>query len=480
MRPFQPNSISSLVLYGYLIALLPLAAALVMAVMHMERLAKESKATMKQAVEATQDGRLLISQIVAMERSARQYLVLRSEELLEVYQKTHGDFRENLSRLNALNLDMTQRHILDQLDEVEQELFQVFRFLREKPTPAEVKVTNFAQALELGKDFLTQSSEWVDREVEHLQGLAEDATLRLSWLSVAAVPAVLVLVGIFTALIVKPLTLMARAIYRLGKEDFSRQIAIKGPKDLENLGTQLDWLRQRLKELNEQKSRFLSHMSHEFKTPLTAIREGTEILHDQVVGPLNAEQREVIAILRNNSLQLQQLIDDLLNFNQALSRNLELRVEQLRLDQMIKHVVEVQRLTWKTRKLRITKKLIPVYLTGDREKLETLVDNLLSNAIKFSPPGSTIHIDLKMINGMAQLEVRDSGPGFHPSDKERIFEAFYQGRTVASGHIKGSGLGLAIAREYATIHRGQLEIVQGARPGGCIRLSLPLQEQEAY
>ncbi len=451
-----------------------------MAVMHMERLAEESKATMKQAVEATQDGRLLISQIVAMERSARQYLVLRSEELLDVYRKTHDDFRENLSRLSALNLDMTQRHTLDQVGEVEQELFQVLGFLREQPIPAEVKVTNFSQALELGKDFLTQSSEWVDREVEHLQSLAEDATLRLSWLSVAAVPAVLILVGIFTALIVKPLRRMALAIYRLGKEDFTRHIAIKGPKDLEKLGAQLDWLRQRLKELNEQKTRFLSHMSHEFKTPLTAIREGAEILNDQVVGPLNAEQKEVVAILRNNSLRLQQLIDGLLNFNQALSRNLELRIEQLRLDQMIKHVVEAQRLTWKARNLRIVKKLIPVHLTGDREKLETLVDNLLSNAVKFSPPGSMIRIDLKMTDGMAQLEVRDSGPGFHTSDRERIFEAFYQGRTVANGHVKGSGLGLAIAREYATIHRGQLEIVQGIGPGGCIRLSLPLQEQEAY
>jgi two-component system sensor histidine kinase GlrK len=114
---------------------------------------------------------------------------------------------------------------------------------------------------------------------------------------------------------------------------------------------------------------------------------------------------------------------------------------------------------------------------ADREKLTTIADNLLSNAIKFSPPGGEVHLTLKTRNGMAQLEVRDSGPGFHPDDKAQIFKAFYQGRTVAEGHVKGSGLGLAIAREYAAIHGGTLEIIEEDTPGGGIRLNLPIERE---
>ncbi|MDQ2693841.1 MAG: ATP-binding protein [Pseudomonadota bacterium] len=218
-------------------------------------------------------------------------------------------------------------------------------------------------------------------------------------------------------------------------------------------------------------------MSHELKTPLTDLREGAELLTDEVVGPLTAEQREVVAILRENSLRLQQLIEGLLDFNQALMRNLTLHKAPVQLADLVNEVIEAQKLAWRARSLRVEARLEPLELTGDRDKLATVVDNLLSNAIKFSPPGRTVWIELKAVDGIAQLEVRDAGAGFHPDDQGRVFEAFYQGRTVADGHVKGSGLGLAIALEYAKAHDGALRI--GPGPGGRVRLQLPMQPRES-
>lgn len=479
MRLVRPDSILGLILTGYMLALLPLVLALGLAVIQVKRLAEQSQITVFQVVEAAQGGRLLSSQLTAMERSARQYLVLRDEELLDVYREAHRAFSRTLERLNALTLDKKRRQILNRLGTLERELFQIFAFPREKPVVIEVRVADFGQMLELVQKFLTQSADWVDREVRDLQRLAEAATLRLSWLIFAVIPAVIVLTGIFTVLIVRPLQHMVRAIHRLGREDFTRPIVVRGPRDLEAVGKRLDWLRSRLAELNEQKIRFLRHVSHELKTPLTALREGAELLSDQVIGPLNREQQEVAAILRGNSLQLQRLIEDLLNFNQALSRNVKLHLETIRLDQVVKEIIGTQRLAWKARKLCVIPNLAALCLPGDREKLATIVDNLLSNAIKFSPPGGTIEVELKALDSMAQLEVRDAGPGFDPRDQVRVFEAFYQGHTVADGHVKGSGLGLAIAKEYALAHQGRLEIVKLDRGGGCVRLSLPLQQESS-
>src|SRR5207249_4113913 len=114
-----------------------------------------------------------------------------------------------------------------------------------------------------------------------------------------------------TRYISRPIAEIDAAIRQLGGADFSRPIAVRGPEDLRYLGRRLDWLRRRLDEFETQKNRFLRHVSHELKTPLTALREGAELLHDQVAGPLAPPQRQVVAIMRDNSVKLQGLIEEL-------------------------------------------------------------------------------------------------------------------------------------------------------------------------
>jgi two-component system sensor histidine kinase GlrK len=115
-------------------------------------------------------------------------------------------------------------------------------------------------------------------------------------------------------------------------------------------------------------------------------------------------------------------------------------------------------------------------VTGDAERLRTIVDNLLSNPIKYSPRSGTISATVRARDGVAVLEIADQGPGVPAADRERVFDSFFQGTPPAEGRVKGSGLGLAIAREYALAHGGRIEVVDrpdGAR-GACFRLVLPL------
>lgn len=474
---FRPRSVLSLILIGFILVLIPLGIAFVVMTFYMNKLAEQSEIIVSQATSAAQGGRTLFNELENMHVSALRYMVLQEGEFLESYRIAHGKFQESINALFPLDLASDQRVTLIKVGRKEHELFEEFGSPFAKPASGEKPIAWFEQAKALAQEFIHKSDEWVDREVSRLQGLADNASRMLTWMMVAIVPVIFILAGIFTAFIVRPLRAISNAIRRLGEEDYTTPVVINGPHDVEMLGERLDWLRLQLTELEEQKVRFLRHMSHELKTPLTGLREGAELLADEVVGPLNEDQRQVVSIMRENSKMFQSLIENLVNFNHAVSRDLELHFESVFLEDVIRQVVESQKLAWRAKELSINMDLIPLCPMVDRPKIMTVIDNLFSNAVKYSPPGSEIFIGLMLVDGMAQVEVRDSGPGFRPEDQQHVFEAFYQGHIAPpDSHVKGSGLGLAIAHQYTEAHSGTIEIVTDCS-GGCIRVRLPMDQE---
>ena len=261
----------------------------------------------------------------------------------------------------------------------------------------------------------------------------------------------------------------------MGSADFTHAIEVNGPQDMRYLGQRLEWLRSRLHELEEQQNRFLRHVSHELKTPLTAVREGAELLRDRVGGELSPEQREIVRIVRENTLSLQKLIEDLLNYHQT--RSIEPQtLGPVALADVVRRVMREHKLAAFARLITVEAKLVPSIIVGDGEKIRAIVDNLLSNAIKYSPRSGTIAIGLASGRRPGGARRHRWGPGHQRADRPHIFESFYQGKTAPEGRIKGSGLGLAIAREYTLAHGGRIELIDRAdgRRGAHFRLYLPL------
>jgi two-component system sensor histidine kinase GlrK len=126
--------------------------------------------------------------------------------------------------------------------------------------------------------------------------------------------------------------------------------------------------------------------------------------------------------------------------------------------------------------ITLASKCEDVTLVADEEKLRIIIDNLLSNAVKFTPESGTIRLTLEEADGSAVLDVADSGPGIAPQERQRIFDAFYQGGAVPSGQVRGSGLGLSIVKELVTVHHGSVEVIEGALPGASFRVTLPLAQ----
>jgi len=461
-----------------MLVVVPLLAALIHATYEVDRLVAQGQRALFATVRATQSSQLLLEAITDMERNARQYKVLGDPALLQVYEENHQKFVDTARRLSALNLPDLQRERLDLMTKVEAEVSEtVTRFAHDAPETA-VAVEGFTSLARDARKMLVDNRKLVEGEVATLESNGADVQRGLVVQAMALAPGALVLAGIFTVLITRPIRQMDKAIRRLGDGDFSAPAQIQGPRDLEQLGERLDWMRTRLLEVEADKNRFLRHISHELKTPLTAIREGAELLNEGVVGHLNSQQAEITAILRDNTLQLQRLIEDLLDFNIATSRSSKLRCERVALRGLIYNVLTDHKVAVLARQLVLDISLAPVELDGDRAKLQTLVDNLVSNAIKFSPEKGRLHVHLRAREGQAVIEVADSGPGIPEAERRRVFDAFFQGSNVPNGHVRGTGLGLSIAREYAQAHGGYIEVIDGEESGACLRVILPLQQTE--
>jgi two-component system sensor histidine kinase GlrK len=350
----------------------------------------------------------------------------------------------------------------------------LYAALERRPEQADERrqlVEGYVDLSALAKGVLSESGLLIDREIERMREAAALAQRSLLVQMLAALPLGLAIAAVFAFLIARPIRQLDRAIRRLGAADFTAGVRVQGPTDLEFLGERLDWLRRRLAALEEQKTRFLRHVSHELKTPLTALREGSELLADGAAGPVTPEQREIVAILQSNSAQLQRLIEDLLNYQRAVAGAGQGAPGPVDVADVARAVIESHKLEASGRSVSIALHALPAPALVEEEKIRVVIDNLVSNAIKFSPEGGTVRVVVSPGESDVAIEVADQGPGVAPEDRDKIFDWFFQGVRPSSGRVKGSGFGLAIAQELVAAHGGTIEVGEG--PGGRFRVVVP-------
>jgi two-component system sensor histidine kinase GlrK len=119
--------------------------------------------------------------------------------------------------------------------------------------------------------------------------------------------------------------------------------------------------------------------------------------------------------------------------------------------------------------------LAKLSVSGDENKLMIIIDNLMSNAIKFSPYGGVIKIILKQYGSEVVFDVVDSGPGIDSTDRNKVFDPFYQGRILPEGYVKGTGIGLSVVAEYVKLHDGKIEIIDSESEGAHFRVTFPIR-----
>jgi two-component system sensor histidine kinase GlrK len=467
-----PRSFLGLLLAGFTLVALPLIAALAYSAWHTERLAEQSRNAVYSASQAARASRSLVNRIGSIERLAQQMAVAGDPDLAADYARVHRSFQQVSGELLLLPLDENQRLALEKTVAQEKGLYELLTEEPRRKFDARRIARLTGELAENAYEVLAISYLIADREVVRLRANAETVQRRLILLVIFATAIVLTLALALTRYISRPIHELDASIRQLGSADFSRTITVRGPEDLQSLGERLDWLRRRLAELEAEKNRFLRHLSHELKTPLTALREGAELLNDQIGGPLAPPQRQVVSIMRDNSVKLQRLIEDLLDYQRALHAAASLMPRTVALDALIAEVARSHELAMQARGQRLSLELEKMSLEADPEKLRSIVDNLLGNAVKFTPAGGSITVTARAGGADAVIDVIDTGPGVPAEEREAIFDSFFRGRAKAGGRIEGTGLGLAIAREFAEAHGGRIGVVTGAS-GGHFRVTVP-------
>jgi two-component system sensor histidine kinase GlrK len=473
MRFYYPRSFFKLLFVGFALIALPLMFALINNAISIDRLGNLSQKAVYQAVQATQSSRKLAELIPAMERTAHQMLILGDHSLIDTYIVHRKQLFATAADFNRLPFDSEQRSALNEIVSREVVIYELLSNPAARAEDLQKAVQSFVGLAQRAHEIDRRSNELIDREVQNMRDTARQAQRITLWQLLALFPVVIFLVIGFTILIARPIRQIDEAIRRLGQADFSAPVIVGGPEDLQHLGERLDWMRQRLADLEQQKNRFLRHMSHELKTPLTALREGAELLSDEVVGKLSPEQREVAEILRHNSIELQKLIEDLLSYGASQSHKSALDVARVELRRVIKRVVDDQKLALRSKGLKLNVDVQDLTLTADFEKVRVMLDNLVSNAIKFSPTRGTIAVFARQAGKDVYIDVVDQGPGIGAEERKLVFEPFYRGRHAADTLVKGTGIGLSVVREYAQMHGGNAEIANGG-PGARIRIRMPL------
>jgi two-component system, NtrC family, sensor histidine kinase GlrK len=467
-----PRSFLGLLLGGFTLVALPLVGALAYSAWNTERLAEQSRNAVYSASQAARASRSLVNRIGSIERLAQQMAVVDDPRLAADYARVHRSFRQVAEELMLLPLDQQQLVALKKTVEQEQGLYDVLTAKPRRKLDARRVARLTGELAENAQEVLAISYLIADREVLRLSDNAETVQRQLILLVIFSTAVVLTMALALTRYISRPIAELDASIRQLGGADFSRAITVRGPEDLQSLGERLDWLRRRLAELDAEKNRFLRHLSHELKTPLTALREGAELLNDQVGGPLAPPQRQVVSIMRDNSVKLQRLIEDLLDYQRALHAAASLAPKSVTLDGLIREAVQPHELVMQSKGQSLSLELDKLNVEADAEKLRSIVDNLVGNAVKFTPLGGSITVSAHANGPDAVIDVIDSGPGIPPEEREAIFDSFFRGRAKPSGRIEGTGLGLAIAREFAEAHGGRISVVTGPS-GGHFRVTLP-------
>lgn len=462
-------SFRTTLLAAVLLIALTLAAAAASGWMMLQDFAAASRQSGATAISLSAAMLQIDERSADMERATRQFAVLQAPPLRERFDEAYGLAQAALGDIEAV---LPPTPVVALWRERAARMRSALALQPDVPPTADV-VQDVADSLSNVNDQLaSRVREHIDSRSVAVLDTLDRSRDRLARQVLAAVVLAMVLALAIGWWILRPLKQVQKAITRLGEGSFSAPVVVGGPADLRQLGDRLEWLRQRMADLEAHRNRVLRHVSHELKTPLASLREGIALMEDGVLGRLNAEQLEVSQILDTNARALQERIEQLIGYNatQFDAQHLDLRPTALRA--LVRDVTADLKLQAQVKDVQITVSGYAPPVRGDAAKLRIALSNLVSNGIAFSPHGGTVRLQLSAEGRNARIDCIDEGPGVAPEEVERIFEPFFRGSRRAPRPDKGNGLGLAIVREFIAAHGGSAVVVPAER-GAHFRIELP-------
>jgi signal transduction histidine kinase len=282
-----------------------------------------------------------------------------------------------------------------------------------------------------------------------------------------------------------PVRQAAEAAEHIAGGDFSERLRTDGPGEvgqlerafnsmaasLESTLADLEERNQTLVESEQTKSELVSNVSHELRTPLASVLGFSSLMLDRELPP--DEMRRYLEVIRTEARRLAELLNDLLDIQRIEQGTIELRIDEVDLNDLLAAQVTLYSAQSADHELRLDASDDELVVYGDRDRLAQVIGNLLSNAIKYSPEGGVVEVSASLVGEDAWIWVRDEGLGIPADNQQRIFTKFFRGDVGRERGISGTGLGLVLARQIVEAHGGEIGFESKAGSGSTFWLQVP-------
>jgi two-component system sensor histidine kinase GlrK len=486
VRGLHPSVFWRLVL-GFSAIIAVLAGVNLYVLVELRQFTRLNTELVSQHYPSIETARWLVGSLYQQLKNEKQYTAVRDLDFLKSFKAEAAEFERALGDLLIQDLSPEGRRFLGEVRGLHE---QYVSLVGHKPAGRRLSRRSPSPDYELKRDALidritTPLQSYIGWHEAQISRVLEDSQIRAMRAESITPQLILIalclglgLAGFVSYSILRPLRRLQGHIRQIGYGNFGTPVEIEGPRDLRDLVEAVSWMRAKLQELDEMKSDFLSHVTHELRNPLTSIHTGTQLLLEEVAGPLTPEQRDMLGMMIDNSRRLIEMISTLLDLSKMDAGMMAYHLAPTDLKEVTETSLDKVRLMAEGKQVRLIleSRHKPFLVPTDRMRIEQVLDNLLSNAVKFSPSGGVVcvRLDMDRTRTLARVEVSDCGPGIPPDSLPRIFDRFYQGPIVAQG-VAGTGLGLALAKKVVEGHGGRIWAVSDVGKGTTVQFVLPLK-----
>jgi signal transduction histidine kinase len=300
-----------------------------------------------------------------------------------------------------------------------------------------------------------------------------DIRRQVLFLVLGSLLSVLILAPFLARRITKPIQTLKENAGYVEKGDLTHEIDFKTGDEMEDLGKTFNKMTKGLKDLEELRNEFVYVITHELRSPITAIRGYVSFLRDGTDGALNKEAREHVETIWNSSNHLQTLVNDLLDSAKIESGQFSMDISSFEPAKLLEEVASEISVLAKDKKIEIEKKIVleNVKISADPTRFKQILANILSNAVKYNENGGKINIKAVAKEKFVEFSVEDNGKGIPLSDQQNIFKKYF--RASGTGKIIGTGLGLYVTKQLVEKMKGEISFKSKEGVGTTFTFTLP-------
>jgi two-component system sensor histidine kinase GlrK len=421
----------------------------------------------------------MVDSLFTQMRYEQKFILTKDRALFVQFLVAKDDFERMLTEINSPSASLRYSESFQKIKTYHQRYYSLVnaeakylrdnqrydknRYKQEKEETAEVVLTELEKLEDYSRQDFYRQSKMVSEAGTAARRVAVISFLITSLLAV-------LLSYLMTRSITNPLMMLVRKTREIPTGISTRDLDGSSPPEIRELAEAFNLMCDRLKEVDRIKTDFFAMISHELKTPLTTIKEGTNLLLEGAGGEITGKQSRLLTILATESQRLTGLVNSILDLSKMESGMMIYTFEQRRIAPLIDQAVSEIAPYAEAKKIRMEKQVAADLSTYrmDGERILDVLRNLLGNAVKFSPEGGRVAIDANPLEGGLKVSISDSGPGI-PKDRLTLIFEKYQ----SSDHKKGTGLGLAIVKHIMAAHGGKVWVESDPGKGSTFTFVLP-------